>query len=253
MKRFLGHALSVVTVGVVALVAAPACVENNQSIYIQRVLAPPTARVNNVCQYTADPQALPLFEGVLDGAVRDTYVAVMMVGSQLIPRGDNTQTRAEPNRSYINGFVIKITEPDGETEIGEFTSTASGFLDPAQATQPDLDVVATTVLDATTTGKLIQGISGTQTKLVVANIKAFGKTLGGVDLESGEFQFPIRVCNGCLITFDTADDPATPNVRECNRPSDVAGTLPCTPGQDEFTPCFTCSATRPACKGGATP
>src|SRR5688572_30292271 len=124
MKRFLGHALSVGLVGVVAIVAGPACVENNQSIFVQRVLAPPTARVNNICQYTADPQAIGLFEGTLDGAVRDTYFAIMIVGSQLIARGDNQATRAESNRSYVNGVIVKVTTPDGGF-ISEFTSTAT--------------------------------------------------------------------------------------------------------------------------------
>ena len=65
-----------------------------------------------------------------------------------------------------------------------------------------------------------------------------------LDLESGEFQFPIRVCNGCLISFASGDDPATPGL-DCNLPLTAASgggaaQLPCAVGRDETTPCQLC-------------
>jgi hypothetical protein len=91
---------------------------------------------------------------------------------------------------------------------------------------------------------------GGQSKLVVANIKIFGKTLGGVDLESGEFQFPVRVCVGCLVDFSSGDDPAVAG-RDCNvqiGTGTATVVLPCAPGQDEATPCQLCSSFSELCR-----
>ena len=84
------------------------------------------------------------------------------------------------------------------------------------------------------------GTAGTATKLVTALIKVFGTTLGGEEVESAEYQLPIRVCNGCLVAF-TAD---------CtNATIDSGGqtALPCRIGQDEVVPCNLCQD-KPVCQ-----
>jgi hypothetical protein len=53
----------------------------------------------------------------------------------------------------------------------------------------------------------------------VARVSVFGKTIGGLDVESSEFMFVIGVCNGCLLR-DCADDEEL---------------LACLPGQDALT------------------
>src|SRR5262245_25297097 len=73
--RLLGRCLVVATVASSSIWLAPACVQNDQSIYIRVALAPPTNRQNNVCLYQPDPTAPFLPEGVLDTAVRDSYTA----------------------------------------------------------------------------------------------------------------------------------------------------------------------------------
>jgi hypothetical protein len=244
MKRVLGQALSVVVVGVLATAFTPACAENDQSIFIRSALAPSTNRQGGSCLYTNDPTQASLFSGIVDIAVRDSYGSVLLVGNQMVPRGDATNTRAESNRAHINGAVVRVTDPNGG-QLGEFTSLATGFIDPQINNQPSFGSVGVTAIDAPTLARIGEGMGVGVSKLVVANIKVFGKSVGGVDLESGEFQFPIRVCSGCLIT-PTGDDPAQ---QGCQRASDATGTdqLPCQAGQDEPTPCWLCSD-RPACQ-----
>jgi hypothetical protein len=250
MKRLLGHALVVGGIGVVATAFTPACAENDQSIYIRHVMAPPTNRQGGTCTYQPDPSQPFLTEGTLDLAVRNNYTATVLVGGQLLARGDPTNARAESNRTHMNGAVVKVTDASGGS-IGEFTSLASGFVDPGQATTASYGMVAVTAIDAPTAGKLAVAVG--DSKLVIANIKVFGKTLGGVDVESGEFQFPIRVCNGCLVDFTSGDDPATPG-RDCNNNLSTTGSqgqtmLPCVAGQDEVTPCQLCRDFSNYCKG----
>jgi hypothetical protein len=96
-----------------------------------------------------------------------------------------------------------------------------------------------------------------QTRQIILNIKAFGKSLGGVDLESGEFQQSVKVCNGCLVSFAGANDPAQAPNPNClaalgSTGSSGSGQLPCFAGQEESVPCQLCydakdPASRPAC------
>jgi hypothetical protein len=254
MMRVLGRCLVVAAVAGGSLALTPACAQNDQTIYIRDAMSPPTNRQNNQCVYQPDPTAPFLAEGTLDTAVRDSYTAFLLVGSQLIARGDQPGGRAESNRAHLNGAVVRVTDTGGG-ELGSFTATGTGFVDPQSNNTASFGILAVTAIDAPTAAKISGGLQPQQSKLVLANIKAFGTTLGGVDLESGEFQFPIRVCNGCLISFASGDDPATKGV-DCNLPlstsgggsSPIAVVIPCQTGQDEITPCQLCTE-RPACRG----
>ena len=251
MNRILGRVVSLLGASFIASALMPACVDNDRSIFVRAVLAPSTNRQNGGCVYTDDPQQPQLFQGLLDVGVRDNYFAVVLVGNQMIPRGDPTLTRAESNRVHINGAIVRVTEPDGTT-ISEFTSYATGFADPQQNNNPDYAVAGITLIDAATSARLAGGLNGRgASKLVLAQVKAFGKSLGGVDVESAEFQFPLRLCNGCTVSFEGADDPAREPHPNCLAPlSSGAGgggaEAPCFPGQDEVTPCQLCQG-RPAC------
>ena len=86
------------------------------------------------------------------------------------------------------------------------------------------------------------------TKLVIVNMRAFGRTLGGIELESSEFQFTIRTCNGCLVSFAGGDDPAQEPRPNCKASlgTGASTTIPCFVGQDEPVPCQLCQG-RPIC------
>lgn len=251
MNRLIGQAFAVVALGVLSTAVMPACAENDQSIFIRQMLAPAQNRQNNSCVYSSDPTQTAISEGTLDiGIAEKGYVGHLLVGSQLIARGDGNNTRGESNRAHLDGAVVRITDPNGGT-LGEFTSLGSGFIDAQLNNQPSFDAFIVTILDASTIQKVADQVTPAKDKLVVANIKVFGRTVGGVDLETGEFQFPIRLCRGCKVSFAGGDDPATPGL-DCNLPLETTGgsanTLPCIAGQDEVTPCQLCRG-MPACGG----
>lgn len=257
--RLLGQTLFAGTAVALAFALTPACVDNDQSIFIRQVQAGSAAASGTTgCSYIADPSTPGLIEGVVDTALRDNYQAVLLVGSQLIQRGDSTQPRAESNRSHLDGAIVRITDADGN-DISEFTAQSTGFVDNSLAALPSYGLMGVTLLDAPTLAKAAGGLTPGQTKLVLANIKAFGETLGGVDLESGEFQFAIRICNGCLISFLDQDDTGTPGI-DCNRTAAAGatggtagggtggGTAPCYPGQDGVISCALCKDTNCRCQ-----
>lgn len=251
MNRIWGRVVSVGALAMAAGAVSPACTENDQSIFIRNVLAPSTNRTNGICVYTEDPQQTQLFEGLVDVGVRDNYFAVVLVGNQMRERGDPDNTRAESMRAHLNGAIVRVSEPNG-ADIAEFTSLATGFADPGSNNNPDYGLMGVTAIDAPTAAKLAGQLGNRgATKLVIINMKAFGKTLGGEDLESGEFQFPLRVCNGCLVSFASGNDPAQqpqPNCKAALSAASGGGNsqLPCFVGQDESVPCQLCQG-RPAC------
>lgn len=246
MKRIWGRALFLLTGALVSSALAPACANNDQTIYIRNVQAPPANRQNGTCLYLPDPVAPFISEGLLDVGVRDNYVAHMIVGNQLAARGDRNQNRAESNRVQLNGAVVQVTNPD-DSLVNEFTSVASGFADPQVGDGSSFAILASVLIDAKTSAILAADLPNrTKTKLVIAKVKAFGTSLGGVDVESGEFKFPIRVCNGCSVSFNGADDGLTPGVPNCKKALADNAVRPCFLGQDEPTPCQLCAG-RPIC------
>lgn len=251
--RILGQTLLVATTAAVVFVITPACVTNDQSIFIRGALAPSEVRINGACIYTGDPTQPALFQGEIDVAVRDNYLAVLLVGNQMIARGDNLAPRSESNKAHINGAVVRVTDANGGA-ISSFTSPSQGFVDQAEGTQATYGAFQVVALDAPTVAKISKGLQVGGSTLVIANIKAFGQSVGGVDLESGEYELPIKVCNGCLLTFTGFDDPLTPGI-DCSLTNTSATTggatqPPCNSGQDqEPAPCNTCLLHEVTCGG----
>lgn len=247
MKRILGHVVSLLVAGLGISAALPACTDNDQSIFIRAALAPSTNRQQGACVYTDDPQQPQLFEGLLDVGVTDSYRGIFLVGNQMIARGDPANARAESLRAHINGGIVRVTRTDG-TVIREFTSYATGFADPQNNNSPDYGVMQLVALDAPTAAILRAELPNRGVSVqVLANIKAFGITTGGKELESAEYQFPIRVCNGCLVYFpDGVNDTTRPAAEQPNcllAPSAGATqgqVAPCAKGQDEPVSCRSC-------------
>lgn len=246
MNRIWGRVLTLLATGLLASALVPACATNDMSVFVRGALAPSPNRQNNLCVYTDDPQQPQVLEARLDIGVRDNYFAVLLVGNQMMARGDPLLVRAESNRFHVNGAVVRVTEPGGEL-IHEFTSVGTGFADQGQNNAPDYALVGITAIDAETRNRIAGRLPDRRaTTLVVAHISVFGRTVGGQDLESGEFQLPIRVCNGCLVSFDNANDPAADQQPNCLASLQDQAGLPCFPGQDEPTPCQVCRE-REAC------
>jgi hypothetical protein len=256
MSRSWGrHLVSFFVIGLAAAAFAPGCAKNDESIYIAGILAPSANRTNGSCTYTDDPTQARLFSSLLDVGVRDDYIAVMLVGNQMIPRGDPLDPRAESNKIHIDGAVVRVTTPDGNEVAPSFTSFSSGAVINAQNNgNPSFSSVGVAIVDGKTATALRGLVAPGNEQEFLVTIRVFGKTLGGVDVESGEFQHPLRVCQGCLVFFpESARDPSATVQPNCLKPRDPTATTtgsatPCFDGQDEATSCQSCQdGKHPAC------
>jgi hypothetical protein len=248
MARWIRRAVVLGVVASAAGLVASACADNEQSLFIRQVQAGSSGQ----CAYTADPSGIALGQGVLDLMITSRYRAALLVGNQLVERGSPDQARAETSRVQMHEAEVRVELPDG-TEIKSFTIPGNGFVDPSNGAQPGWGLFLTELIDWTT-AKRLRELLGAEPPpdqrlstigRVVAVVKVYGKTLGGRELETGEFRFPIEVCYGCSVSFppDRTLQGAglpEPNCGDCGDTSSLSA--PCVPGQDEAVDCCLCKS-----------
>lgn len=231
---------SLIALGAFGMVLGPGCADNRSSIFIRGAMVIP----QDTCTVLADSNADLLFRGAYDTAFAATgaseYTAALLVGNQLVRRGNASTLRTETSRVIFHEAEVNLTNSAGDPIAnGNFVVPVSGFADASTGTDPGYGSVAVTLIDATAAQSITSG------QEVVARVILRGETLGNVDVETDEWAFPITVCNGCLIYFPAeADDPANPGL-DC----DVRDEAPlyCRIGQDNPVDCRTCAGIVPAC------
>src|SRR5204863_1557151 len=101
------------------------------------------------------------------------------------------------------------------------------------------------LLDADTATSLGNtAASKKQVQQVVSSVVVRGRTLGGNEVETGEFLFPISICSGCSVFFPAeANDPAQCYL--CDATDSETPAPNCRPGQDRPIDCRLCAGSNP--------
>lgn len=242
MKRVLGSiGATVLLCGGGLLSTTSGCADNESSIYVRDVLAG-----DESCIFRADPESTFIGAGSLDVAIRGEYHAALLVGNQLVRRGDPEQLRTETSRVTLYAADVTLLSPGGGALVradgsdAAFSVEVAGFVDPGTGQEPGYGIALVKLIDAQTAQDLAGQIMATGfVQDVVAGVIVRGRTTGGNELETAEFQFPISVCYGCLIVYPAeADDPGRPGV-DCDIRADAE--VSCRPGQDGPVDCRSCS------------
>jgi hypothetical protein len=233
-------------VGLLALggaIASSSCVDNDSSLFIYGVMD----ITNSECVAKPDGSAVMIAEGVLDRQFADGYVAAFLVGSHLTERGSREKLRTETARLSITGAHMTLYGTEGA--VIEFDTPATGLVNPASGTDPGLAAVFARLVRYDDMAKL--GQDGQ----MIARVKILGTTLGGQDIESAIFDYPITLCTGCLLYYPTeALDPNPPYL--CTGTAEASSDISkvCFIGQDGYFPCTLCAAKDPVCLDpGITP
>ncbi len=250
-NRILGHLVVAAGAACVlgAVVSACSLPHNDQSLFIRGILAPPIVEVGSQCTYTADPTLPEIGNGILDVALSQTYTAQILVGNQLVPQSNPGQSIAESNRIAIQGATVSITGsslPGGS--VPAYTYLTTGFVDPSTGTDPSYGLVQVEIVNNQAALAAVSGLSVgcPQTHLIIANVRVYGQTLGAQYVESNQIQFPISVCNGCLVSFPTGSDDPTQPGKNCDgalasASSSASIIQPCVIGQDQAVDCRLCN------------
>lgn len=225
MKRIAQCGLLAVLLGGLGVVGS-GCQPGEASLFIRQVQA-----IQEDCSVTSEAAALRLSNGFIDSAFRAEYVAHLLVGNQLIAQADADLIRVETMRVRIYAVDVQVLDETGGL-ITEFSVPANGFIDPAAGTEVSYGLVRAVLVDAATVKAL--GDASALDRIprnVIASVIARGRTLGGTEIESAEFLFPITICHGCLVDCTTVEDS-----NSCTDPdeqtADTSVVNRCIPGQD---------------------
>ena len=175
--------------GLAALSFGAGCTDNNQTLFIRQV---PVPDPEDQCAVTTDPSAPALFSGRLDATLTTTYQQFFLVGNQMIARGDSARLLPETSRVQFYESDVQIFVND--VLVDEFTVPVSGFADEAQETSPSYGLVSVNPILTSSTVDGILSVNGPQGVFVVARIVVRGTTLGGLDVATGIYDFPVFVC-----------------------------------------------------------
>jgi hypothetical protein len=210
---------------------ATGCVDNESSLFIVGAFNLSATD----CLAKPDSDAELLFGGTIDLAFTSTYQAALLLGNQLTEQGSREKLRTETSRMRIQGADVTLFRPDG-SEVS-FTTSASGFAHNADGTDPGYAAVSAQLVRD---GDLPPG---TADGIAIARVRVFGETLGGQEVESGDFDFPIDVCHGCLVFFPAEAIVFVDGEPECSATAEVdQESTVCYFGQDVPFPCTVCSA-----------
>lgn len=213
-------------VAVTTFMLFPGCADNDSSLYIRGVLA----IEETGCVAESEPDGPFHLAGLVDTALvpSKSYTAALLIGNQLSTQGDRDKLRTETARVSIRGAEITLTAPGGG-EIDRYSVQASGMIDAAPAADSPGYGSALVPLIVPSAGEKIGALTE-----VTARVRVFGVTLGGEEMESNEFHYPIVFCNRCLISY--VIDPASRQCAVEGEPEEEA----CIFGQDEPVDCRSC-------------
>jgi hypothetical protein len=241
MKRVVAQCLFLAAATGAALLGGAGCADSESMLFVRQAQARVASGANG-CTVDSSPTSLFYTGGTLDLAFRSEYSASLLVGNQLVARGNSSQLRTETSRVEIQGAVVRL-EDGTNTVWGPFTVPGAGFIDPATGANPAYGVTETILLGSAFGNSLVPELrQSLAVRRFTSVVKILGRSLGGVAVESGEWRFPLTVCYACLVSFPPdANDPklTRPN---CDLPAGTGMTVaaPCSLGQDDAVDCRVC-------------
>jgi hypothetical protein len=221
--------------------SASGCADNESSLFIEGVLSLPSSD----CVARPDPEAMFLSQGVLDYGFADGYVAAVQIGNQLTQQGNRDKLRTETSRIHLTGAKGTVYDVSGAGT--DFEAIATGFVHPAAGTEPGLSAMFVNLVSSDGLAAIQGGGEGT----IVIRFRVYGTTLGGKDIESGDYDFPIFVCEGCLVDYpiEALDPDAPDGVYYCGQTAESqVEEKVCYYGQDQRFPCTACTAVVDFCR-----
>lgn len=173
-------------------VVASACVRNDASIFVRGCMAVP----RDTCLVTPSANVVMRSGGSIDSLVASEYVCAALVENQMVQRGNANQLRVETSRVSLYRADVTVLDASN-TALNSFFVPLAGFVDPSDGTNPGYGWATVIMLDADTVRALTDAAVRTgKTQTVTASVVVHGRTLGGIELETNEFLYPVDVGRG---------------------------------------------------------
>lgn len=223
MDRLRNKLVCIVAPALLLAPVASGCVDNNSTLYIRQLQAPESS---NSCVVSNSPDSLHWTEGFFDTSLAPSYAGTVLVGNQAQQRGDEKTGKVETSGIQLYEAEIETFDYTGAT-LSSFTMPTSGFVEEAVGTTPSYGLAAVTLIDPSVAPAVGSG------QTVISRVKIYGETLGGLEVETGWWDYPIYVCDGCLGCV-------------CPASVDDEYVTTCRPGNNEAVDCRLTSCWNPA-------
>ncbi len=235
---------------VLAGVALTGCVESGSGLFIVQAQVPEV--VENTCKIPGTRTEVYLASGTLDVALdRPRPYRLYPLVTNVLPLVGEKTLDVEPNRLQMTGFEVRIDPPPGirvtwpadAPPVFKWNAPLVILPDETHATIAEVISAkhAAAILKMFQEGKLPSDLREQVRFKVTIRAKA---RHGSSIITSDPFEFPIRVCYGCLQTGFTQPqfaDFSFPKVPPCSKlASNPYLGNPCNPAQD-YGPVLCCA------------
>ena len=252
-------------------VVAQGCVDNEISFFIEQAQIPQATGTTG-CTLSSDPNTLHRNQGLLDVSVRSTFVMYPLYRSEILAYDRRVSGRPEVRGMFVDGANVELhvgnemgLPPSGLAgNLTAYQVVSTTYIDPASTEGPGFSVgnleIIPAQVGAAVARQICQPITTDvsaacpiprypdQSLAVVAVIRPFGHTMGGIQVSGSHFVFPVTFCCHCLVQFDSASDNPAIAGPDCNSSTGMA-VAACDPGQDDPVDCRTCALGNPlACQ-----
>jgi len=191
--------------GALALLVAAAavvpvlCAEDDSSIFIRGCIQ--VSRTD--CTAQISTTTTMQLGGTIDAAYAGQYLCTVLVENQLVARGDPTTLKTETSGVQLYDAEVQVLDPTQLDSSGnmlaltQFSVPITGFVDPGTAGLPGTGATDVIMVDAATIQAEAAKVSGTgKVQTVVASVIIRGMTLGGLQVHTQDFLYPIEVFEG---------------------------------------------------------
>ena len=219
-------------IAVGALTLAACADDSGGGLIIRQNLAPTTAG----CVFAPDLMAPYFARGSISMLSQQPYVFTPLIESRItaldgqeslrtvLVRGARVELRIES--ITVDNQSVEVDVADFPEGTLKFTSLFSAPVAPnGGLSVGDFDLLTSGFIAAV---RERYGAQGSVRVQVVAEARVFGD-LGGDEIESDTFSYPVTVCNDCIVN----------NVGACPSAAEVRTGNPCNPFQDGVVDCCT--------------
>jgi hypothetical protein len=220
-----------------AVITSASCANNDSSIFIRGVVN--VSRTD--CSFQVSDTPTLILAGSIDALFAGEYTNIVIVENQMVATSDPATLKTETNSVQLYEAEVQVLDPSqGNGAIAKYSTPVSGFADPAMSSQPGNTGCEVLMIDAATMQTVAQKVVSTnKVQTVDSSVVIKGRTLGGQEVHTQEFLFPIQIFYG--TTCGSAGGNACISAMSQNIMAD------CRLGLDENTPCQNIAANLGAC------
>lgn len=180
---------------------ASACADNESSLFIRQRLA---MERTGECTVSCSPSEPAWFQDAIDSAYVGSHSAMLLVGNQIVQRGDSDVLRTETSRVELYEAEVRLSDMEGNAVNEGYVVPINGVVDPGTSSNAGYNCTEVLLIDGATMDDLrIQAAELRRDVEVLATIVIRGRTLGGQEVETAEWSYPVRVCFNCSRCVDT--------------------------------------------------